>query len=104
MNTKEKIEIMQAYVEGKTVQNKKRCSPEANWKDYTSCNEPYWNWGEFDYRIKPEVLYLNVYTLFKADHLVIWKSGERPKPAPSSGCIGYLEDKQDGSPIVFHKD
>lgn len=47
---KEKIEVMQAYLDGKTIQG----SVDGNWTDWKSKNDPQFNWGSFDYRIKPE--------------------------------------------------
>ena len=57
MTTKEKIEVMQAFEDGKTIQiiseNKK------NWNNAMEFNrdnqkEPDWNWANFQYRVKPE--------------------------------------------------
>ena len=50
MNTKEKIEIMQAYLDGKTIQCSYR-NVDA-WGDITQ--EPGWAFENFDYRIKPK--------------------------------------------------
>lgn len=47
MTTKEMIEVMQAYEDGKTLQTF-TCG---TWVD-VEC--PAWNWYEYDYRIKPE--------------------------------------------------
>lgn len=51
-STEDKIAVMQAYVEGKKIQSR-CCFPKEidNWED---CCDPVWNWGQFDYRIKPE--------------------------------------------------
>lgn len=49
MNTKEKIKIMQAFEDGKTIEIYERIY--ARWSDL-SVEEPYWNWGASDYRIK----------------------------------------------------
>ena len=48
MTTKEKIAVMQAYVDGKTVQ----CMYKGNWVDFVE--PPIWNWRDNQYRIKPE--------------------------------------------------
>lgn len=56
--TKEMIEVMQAYDEGKQIQY--RLVHENEWTDWT---RPWtikeykisWDWSNFDYRIKPEV-------------------------------------------------
>jgi len=48
MDTKEKIKVMQAYVDGRPIQYKLNC--ESDWAD-TSI--PIWNWYDCQYRIKP---------------------------------------------------
>mgnify|MGYP003329924594 CR=1 FL=1 len=51
--TKEKIEVMQAFEEGKPIQiriNKE----DGKWFDFKET--PHWNWEENDYRIKPELI------------------------------------------------
>ena len=51
--TKEMIEVMQAYERGEQIQiksEKKDC-----WDDI--CN-PVWDWGTFDYRVKPNKSYV----------------------------------------------
>lgn len=55
MNTKEKIEIMQAWLDGKTIEFKKGHKPWAT-LSMAACteDEPTWYWGEYEYRIKPE--------------------------------------------------
>ena len=50
MNTKQKIEIMQAYLDGKTIQYTDKSYE--NWKDLH--NEPLWNFKECYFRIKPK--------------------------------------------------
>lgn len=52
MNTKEKIEVMQAYLEGKVVQ----IHYGQEWIDWDSeeCGEPEWCWDSDEWRIKPK--------------------------------------------------
>lgn len=53
MTTKEKIEVMQAFVDGKTIQYKQKLSNQ--WHEWLHWDEePYWSWSDTDYRIKPE--------------------------------------------------
>lgn len=57
MNTKEKIEVMQAWLDGKTIQLKTKGHRE--WTDWVfrgadDTDEPSWRWDEYDYRIKPK--------------------------------------------------
>lgn len=47
MTTEEKMEIMAAYIAGKTIQIK----DSTGWHDMAM--EPVWNWGRNEYRIKP---------------------------------------------------
>ena len=46
--TKEKIEVMQAYLDGKQIQH--RTSIHSKWENVS---EPSWHWYENEYRIKP---------------------------------------------------
>lgn len=56
MTTKEMIEIMQAYDRGEQIEFiSKDLRSSADW--ITMTQEPYWNWAEFDYRIKPKQSY-----------------------------------------------
>jgi len=55
MNTKEKIEVMQAYLNGAMIEKKLAITIKAKWEH---CElEPAWNWGCYDYRIKKEMKY-----------------------------------------------
>lgn len=49
MTTKEMIEVMQAYEDGKQIQ----VAPK-NDEDWGDISRPYWNWIANDYRIKPK--------------------------------------------------
>lgn len=48
--TERRIEVMKAYIEGKTIQIYDAYK-DGSWFD-TNC--PLWNWQLFDYRVKPE--------------------------------------------------
>lgn len=50
MNTKQKMEIMQAHLDGKQIQVKKWIY---DWEDLEQTDEPIWEWGHAEYRIKP---------------------------------------------------
>lgn len=52
MTTQEKIEVMQAYEDGKTIQ-----SYDLEQDKWVNCHNPTWNWDTLDYRIKPESKY-----------------------------------------------
>lgn len=55
MTTKEKIKVMQAYVDEKQIQ----CIPKGgiDWYDVTT-SDPVWDWAKYDYRVKPERKYI----------------------------------------------
>lgn len=56
MTTQEKIEVMQAYVDGKQIEFTE--AGEVNWRGYPQNSiVPSWNWMKFNYRIKPEKKY-----------------------------------------------
>lgn len=52
MATIEKIAVMQAYVDGKRIEVSLKRND--NWRDWVTDEEPSWNWGVYEYRIKPE--------------------------------------------------
>ena len=53
MTTKEMIEVMQAYEEGKKIERRHRCT-DVPWENEPG---PYWNWVIFEYRVKKEPKY-----------------------------------------------
>jgi hypothetical protein len=63
MNTKEKIAVMQGFVDGRIIELRHRREGGV-WGEWISPNiEPEWGWNTQDYRIKPEprVFYTNEY-------------------------------------------
>ena len=77
--TAQKIEIMQAFADGKTIEYK--CKGHDRWGE---ARTPQWNWSANDFRIKPEPpreFWVNVYTngltsgllesAARAEHLVL---------------------------------
>ena len=48
--TKEMIEVMQAYEEGEQIQ--------IDTTEWSDTNNPWWNWSDFDYRVKPNKKYI----------------------------------------------
>ena len=87
MNTKEKIEIMQAYLDGKTIQYTDKSYK--NWKDLQ--NEPLWNFKECYFRIKPKekVKKTTKYLCFEDSNgnLFHYREG-------SNNCNYYLENNR----------
>lgn len=51
MNLQDKIKVMQAYQDGKSVESHIKSNPKDEWY---LCTTPEWNWRGYDYRIKEE--------------------------------------------------
>lgn len=91
MTTQEKIEVMQAYEEGKQIQARllyetigmTGCYDVIKWEDVQT---PTWNWDAWEYRIKPEPKEPK-YRPYKdfAEFLADWKKHG-----------GWVKDKRDG--------
>jgi len=83
MNTKEKIEVMQAYLDGKTIETEYM---DGVWCNWNSSSEPSWCWLSSKYRIKKEplVFYVNVTQDDVAGSL--WQSGEEASLARGKGA------------------
>lgn len=56
MNTKDMIEVMRAYAEGKTIEAKRagRVTTTVCTRDWSECPKPVWDWLNVQYRIAPE--------------------------------------------------
>lgn len=55
MNTKQKIEVMQAWLDGETIQISSNEHGTGIWYDISSNpSDPGWDWKLFNYRIKPK--------------------------------------------------
>lgn len=52
--TVEHIKVLQAFVDGKTIEERRISFDHTEWVDN---NNPEWRWDKFDYRIKPESKY-----------------------------------------------
>lgn len=52
MTTEEKITVMQAYLDNKTIEIKSKTEKEWNTCDF----EPLWDWLKYEYRIKSEYI------------------------------------------------
>jgi hypothetical protein len=51
MTTKEMVEVMLAYENGKQIQYRGKHNIRDEW---LFCKHPSWNWELYEYRIKPE--------------------------------------------------
>ena len=60
MNTKEKIEVMQAFLDGAALEIKYE---NGEWYPWTLGDEPQWSWDTNEFRVKPMpmVVWVNVY-------------------------------------------
>lgn len=52
--TKYAIEVMQAYLDGKPIEHKYNELPSVSWHAVNKNPGPSWDWGMFNYRVKPE--------------------------------------------------
>jgi len=60
--TKTAMQVMQAFVDGKVIQNRPIVmGSEGKW---TAVTNPYWDFYNFEYRVKPEprIVYVTEYT------------------------------------------
>jgi hypothetical protein len=82
--TKEKMEVMQAFLDGKLLQRQSVDCPTGRW--HRVGTEPAWNWFGIDYRVKPEpkVIWVNEY---KSEFDVIRHSKEEAEEDAGSAAI-----------------
>lgn len=84
----EKIAVMQAFEDGKTIEARSRRETEALWK---RLNFPAWDWIGYDYRVavtKPEPKHVVRYVLLLADGSAAMASEPFSHPIPVSHIIG----------------
>ena len=72
IETVERIKVMQAFVDGKAIEERRISFDHTEWID---SNNPEWRWDKFDYRIKPE----SKYRPFK-DAEECWKEMQKHQP------------------------
>lgn len=53
-DTKDKIEVMQAYMRGEAIQFRYMSQDPNDNASWTDIGNPSWNWGVLSYRVKPE--------------------------------------------------
>lgn len=53
--TQEKIEVMQAFLQGKQIEISQ--NGQDDWEKYRT-NEPIWDWHKFDYKVEGELQYI----------------------------------------------
>jgi hypothetical protein len=54
MSTKHKIEVMQSFVNGKTILMKSKNQKNAKWVSFEENQNPIWNWEDYNYKINNE--------------------------------------------------
>jgi len=67
MSTEYKIEVMQAYLDGRPIEIKFKPNFGSNWEDL-KC-DPHWDWNNYDYRVKEEQ-WINIYKYNDGEELV----------------------------------
>lgn len=53
MNTKEMIEVMEAWLAGAELQYR-IARPEEEWHDFSNKIEPSWDWDTYEWRVRPK--------------------------------------------------
>ena len=83
MDTRQKIEVMQGWLDGRTVRTKQKSGH--RWMTFRDRCEPAWDWGRYDYELVPEpiVHYCNVYPKR-------WEFFETANEAKSAAVVGVL--------------
>ena len=77
--TAEHIKVLQAFVDGKTIEERRISFDHTEWVDN---NNPEWRWDKFDYRIKPESKYRPFKNVEEC-----WNEMKKHQP------FGWLKDK-----------
>lgn len=54
MNTKEMIDVMQAYLNGKEIEYCNRLWDTSDDDLWTETDSPSWNWSAYEFRVKPD--------------------------------------------------
>jgi hypothetical protein len=88
--TAEQILVMQGFECGESIQRRLRSAPPNTWLksyDKESSPNPYWNWQDYDYRIKPvpKVIYVNEYKEGVLDYY--YKSKEQAEGSSTARCL-----------------
>lgn len=81
MDTKAKIEVMQAYLRGETIEARAVDIEGSVWSPWVRLGEPNWNWEKCDYRVK------KVLPSIDWDHV--------------SGEYNYLAVDEDGGSFLY---
>lgn len=90
--TKEKIEVMQAFLDGKKVEFKDVL--DNRWHIMLVLREPAWDWESVDYRIKNEPLECWVNTYKRAPNL--------PKHTPFRSYHAFLtQEEANGNALLY---
>lgn len=85
--TERAIEVMQAYLDGKPIEYQRNGMSPEFWIAVNKYPEPRWDWGMFDYRVKPDPIEFEV-----------WYN-----PNPLRGCRRAVSVK-DGGDEAYWKD
>lgn len=96
MSTAEKIKVMQAYLEGKQLQVK--FQNQTSWQNHADV-EPFWEWGVYDYRIKPS----SRFKVFVSIDGANWLPGGHFHLKDDADQFGKLLLKKIGYPWKYYK-
>ena len=86
IETVERIKVMQAFVNGKAIEERRISFDHTEWVDN---NNPEWRWDKFDYRIKPESKYRPFNNAREC-----WEEMQKHQP------FGWLKDKNKDSVLM----
>ena len=80
MNTKEKIAVMQAYIDDKSIEYWSHIY--GNWRRLDGDSEPTWGWSNTEYRVKPEPRIIYV-----VNHVHNFESVYRTEKEALAACL-----------------
>lgn len=87
--TKEKITVMQAFEDGRTIQSRPV-------RSFVWCDDfnPAWSWATFDYRIKPEPEVVYILYNLNGDRIATRSTEESAVAAVEVGWCGSCSYKK----------
>lgn len=100
--TEAQIAVMQAFVRGEALERRYQGAVHAQW---TTVDEPKWNWGDYEYRVKLELpikyrLFLwQTSTVARTVVALVTREDQQREPRENwAGFIRWLGDWQEVQP------